>query len=233
MRYAGSGGGNPTSAKYPNPSNECTDEPLSSLVPVAPMNATSKNVEVDYDVDISANSASLYRWYLAGSTFEANHSAPTLGTILHGNQSSIGSSRLTLDVSDANEWVYIVMESPIGLPHPIHLHGHDFFVLAAGPGSYTRDTRLQLTNPPRRDTALMPAAGFLVVAFETDNPGVWLMHCHIGWHLSMGFALQIVERRSEIASTVHDQQAMQDTCASWIAFTQARGIQNQSLDSGV
>lgn len=50
---------------------------------------------------------------------------------------------------------------------------------------------LQYTNPPRRDVAMLPApagppgggppatGGWLVISFLTDNPGAWLMHCHI------------------------------------------------------
>lgn len=31
----------------------------------------------------------------------------------------------------------------------------------------------------RRDVASLPGGGYLVLAFKTDNPGSWLMHCHI------------------------------------------------------
>lgn len=67
-----------------------------------------------------------------------------------------------------------------GLYHPIHLHGHDFWVVAqestvfdpTSPGFTT-------TNPPRRDVATLPANGYLALAFKLDNPGTWLTHCHI------------------------------------------------------
>lgn len=91
---------------------------------------------------------------------------------------------LVIQVPNAKEMVYVIVESPIPLPHPLHLHGHDFWILAEGFGSYNSSMTLNTVNPPRRDTALLPAAGFIVLAFETDNPGVWLMHCHIGWHTS-------------------------------------------------
>lgn len=61
---------------------------------------------------------------------------------------------------------------------PIHLHGHDFFVLASGSGTYLdSDAVLQTENPPRRDVQMLPAAGYLVIAWQADNPGVWLAHC--------------------------------------------------------
>lgn len=66
---------------------------------------------------------------------------------------------------------------PIG--HPIHLHGHYFYVLGAGPGQWSRDSDLNFDNPPRRDSATLPGFGWLVIAFRVDNPGAWLMHCHV------------------------------------------------------
>lgn len=41
-------------------------------------------------------------------------------------------------------------------------------------------------NPPRRDVVLLPAGGYIAIAFKPDNPGVWLLHCHIAWHASAG-----------------------------------------------
>jgi hypothetical protein len=64
----------------------------------------------------------------------------------------------------------------------IHLHGHDFYLLGHGPGIFNDPTTLQYTNPPRKDVAMLPAAGWLVIGFLTDNPGAWLMHCHIVSH---------------------------------------------------
>lgn len=41
-------------------------------------------------------------------------------------------------------------------------------------------------NPPRRDVVLLPETGYIAIAFRADNPGVWLIHCHIAWHSSAG-----------------------------------------------
>ena len=41
----------------------------------------------------------------------------------------------------------------------------------------------------------LPGLGHVVIAFKTDNPGAWLMHCHIALHASTGLALQIMENR--------------------------------------
>jgi hypothetical protein len=47
----------------------------------------------------------------------------------------------------------------------------------------------------------MPAADtYTVIAFKTDNPGSWLMHCHIAAHAGEGLALQILERPQTAAA---------------------------------
>src|SRR5271168_1749089 len=57
---------------------------------------------------------------------------------------------------------------------------------------------MKFDNPPRRDVALLPAGGYIIIAFKADNPGSWLLHCHIAWHASSGLAMQILERVGDI-----------------------------------
>ena len=37
---------------------------------------------------------------------------------------------------------------------------------------------LNLHDPPIKDTVAVPASGYTVVRFRSDNPGPWLVHCH-------------------------------------------------------
>lgn len=106
------------------------------------------------------------------------------------------------------------------LPHPIHLHGHDFYVLDfAENAEWSGDiSRLKTDNPIRRDTATLPSRGYLVLAFESDNPGAWLMHCHIPFHIAAGLGVQFLERIDEIQSSIGALTGMQDGCKSWSKF---------------
>jgi hypothetical protein len=81
----------------------------------------------------------------------------------------------------------------------IHLHGHDFALLeqAYNKTFDPKNLTLKLTNPPRRDVVLLPSGGYVVIAFKTDNPGAWLVHCHIAFHISRGLGLQIMEDQSK------------------------------------
>ena len=51
-------------------------------------------------------------------------------------------------------------------------------------------------NPkaPLKDTLLIPAGGYAVVYFKTDNPGWWFLHCHIEVHQLEGMGVIIDER---------------------------------------
>ena len=89
---------------------------------------------------------------------------------------------------------------------------------------------LSLDNPARRDTATLPASGYLVLAFLTDNPGAWLMHCHIGWHTEEGLALQFIERQDDITALI-DATTLQDTCTTWVDYQTANDIVED--DSGL
>ena len=115
--------------------------------------------------------------------------------------------------------------------HPIHLHGHSFYVVKVGHGNYNESTGslmensddiscestlcmkptwrdntapefssyINITNDKlnntaiRKDTVIVPAGGYVVIAFQADNPGYWFMHCHIEVHQLEGMALIIQE----------------------------------------
>lgn len=94
--------------------------------------------------------------------------------------------------------------------------------------------KLNFVNPPRRDVAMLVASGWTVIAFQTDNPGAWLMHCHIAWHVGEGLSLQFLERPADIPgdykSTVQGT-AWQNTCANWNTYYANSPI--KQYDSGL
>jgi FtsP/CotA-like multicopper oxidase with cupredoxin domain len=75
------------------------------------------------------------------------------------------------------ERVELVMTNQTMMPHPMHLHGHVFQVVAINgkrfPGAL-------------RDTVLVPPATSVTVAFDADNPGRWAFHCHNLYHMESG-----------------------------------------------
>ncbi|PKA63125.1 Laccase-7 [Apostasia shenzhenica] len=75
--------------------------------------------------------------------------------------------------------------------HPIHLHGFNLYLLAQGFGNFNATEavkRYNLVNPQTRNTIGVPAGGWAVFRFRANNPGIWLMHCHLDVHLPIGLA---------------------------------------------
>jgi laccase len=61
-----------------------------------------------------------------------------------------------------------------GDSNPMHLHGHNMFLLAEGLGNYdaVKDVaRYNLVNPPVKNTVLVPNLGWAAVRFVANNPG--------------------------------------------------------------
>lgn len=73
---------------------------------------------------------------------------------------------------------------------------------------------LNFQNPTRRDTTMLPAKGWLVLGFRSDNPGAWLFHCHIAWHAGQGFSMQFIERIEDIPGSV-DLGEIEPICTAW------------------
>jgi FtsP/CotA-like multicopper oxidase with cupredoxin domain len=69
------------------------------------------------------------------------------------------------------------------MPHPMHLHGHVFQVVAI-------DGRAM--QGAVRDTVLVtPNMGRVRIAFDADNPGRWAFHCHNLYHMIAGMLTEL------------------------------------------
>ena len=73
------------------------------------------------------------------------------------------------------ETVLLTMINNSAWPHGMHLHGHHF-----------RSVDSSAAAGPLRDTVLMEADETLRIAFVADNPGDWLLHCHMLEHSVAG-----------------------------------------------
>ena len=45
-----------------------------------------------------------------------------------------------------------------------------------------------------------------------DNPGVWMFHCHIDWHLSQGLSLLFIEAPTQMQERLNIPQNHLDVC---------------------
>ena len=110
--------------------------------------------------------------------------------------------------------------------HPIHMHGHTYFIAKIGYPEYYKNGTIRAPNKDlnvpacgpaswrhgtpggisvnsttvRKDVIIVPAGGYVVFHLITNNPGYWFMHCHIDEHLNRGMAIAVGEN-PECAST--------------------------------
>ena len=71
--------------------------------------------------------------------------------------------------------------------HPFHLHGSHFLIIASS--DYPEAEFEYESQWLVRDTVSIPPSGWVKLRVIASNPGVWLLHCHIDWHMSAGLAV--------------------------------------------
>lgn len=58
------------------------------------------------------------------------------------------------------------------------------------------------------------------------------MHCHIGWHMQSGLALQFLELPDKINTTI-DVDELTSSCDRWNKWQKANNLTQDGHDSGV
>lgn len=89
--------------------------------------------------------------------------------------------------------------------HPIHVHGHNFFIVGRGFGNYDANVHpagYNLVDPPERNTVAVPAGGWAAIRLKADNPGAWFIHCHLEEHTTWGLAMAFIVRNGPGPSQV-------------------------------
>jgi FtsP/CotA-like multicopper oxidase with cupredoxin domain len=251
VKYKGASDDLPTSAPNFTPGDVagiCQDEPITSLVPIVTKSAGSSSAFAAQASTLPAGELStvattddgaVFRWYLNGNTMDVNPGLTTLEQL--SNSSSPASNTSYTDAENVavitqgpNQWVYFVVQNEFFAPHPFHLHGHDFSLLGQGQGHFTPGQigTLNFDNPPRRDSAMLAGQGYTVIGFETDNPGVWLLHCHIAWHASGGLSMQFLERPDEIPAQKYVADG-QSQCHKYNSYAVTAPYHLHGGDSGL
>ncbi len=78
--------------------------------------------------------------------------------------------------------VVLEMTNRSRMAHPMHLHGHHFQVVGLDGVTLAGAVR---------DTVLVPVDGSVTVAFDADNAGRWLFHCHNLFHMATGMMTEL------------------------------------------
>ncbi|EDR01587.1 laccase, multicopper oxidase, benzenediol:oxygen oxidorectuctase [Laccaria bicolor S238N-H82] len=188
-----SGGVNSAILRYSGAPNLDTTNQTTSVIPILETNlhplsnpgAPGKRVAGGADVNINLNIALNFTEFLFtvnGATFQPP-TVPILLQILSGAKTAQDllptGSVYTLP---RNKVVALSLPGgAAGSPHPIHLHGTAFNVVRSAANS-----TYNYVNPVRPDVVSIGGAGDNVtIRFTTNNPGPWILHCHIDWHLNL------------------------------------------------
>ncbi|XP_013389794.1 laccase isoform X2 [Lingula anatina] len=133
------------------------------------------------------------------SAWFCNHS--TVNTTNCGDDLCKCTHMVEFKLNQVVEMVLINEGKPIPVEHALHLHGAYFRVLGVGKLESSTSVeeiktlheegnlRYKLISPSYRDTVIVPDNGYAIIRFRTDNPGVWLFHCHFNVHLNLGQAM--------------------------------------------
>ena len=84
----------------------------------------------------------------------------------------------------AGDLVEVEIANDTNVVHPMHLHGHHVLVLS-------RDGVTATGSPWWSDTLNVLSGESYVVAFEADNPGIWMDHCHNLPHAAKGLTMHV------------------------------------------
>lgn len=108
------------------------------------------------------------------------HHASHLGWRING-QMHPEAPIFTIPEGSAVRLLFVNRDAP---EHPFHLHGQFFEILENG----QRSTR----EPGLKDTVLVPGRATVEVLAYLDNPGRWMLHCHILEHAELGMMAEYI-----------------------------------------
>jgi len=212
----------------------CGNDPLNITTALCavtpdPNPATSEEIDITF-----ASNGTNFVWFMNNSSFRGDYNSPVLEDVNAGNLSF--PAEWNVHNFGSNSSVQLVIKNFFTFgAHPIHLHGHNFNVLAEGFGDWD-GTVVNPSNTQMRDVQIVQAAqsatvpAYIVIQFNQDNPGVWPMHCHIAWHVSAGLYINVLERPDDIEK-FQFPSVTRDVCQAWDTWTNSN-IPDQ-IDSGL
>ncbi|KAG2337950.1 laccase [Suillus weaverae] len=214
LRYAGSPNADPKNRTTLNSAalNETSLHPLSP-----PSSRLLQEPDVKLDLVLGKNLTNFN--FLINGVQYTPPSIPVLLQLLSGAMTAAdlapNGTVYTLPRNKVIEISFNPDNSPGG-PHPFHLHGHSFAVVrSAGSSGYN------YVNPVVRDTVTTGNPGdSATIRFITDNPGPWLLHCHIDWHLYAGLALVFAEAPEDVAASQPVNDASKQLCPIYNSLPQ-------------
>ncbi|GAA5912089.1 uncharacterized protein JCM6883_007107 [Sporobolomyces salmoneus] len=203
----------------PFPMNPNPDYLMVPLI-VEPQFVPDRQIELDVYFDVFDDGTN--RAAMLDNVTWVPPKTPSLMTMLSMGQEAMTESvygpQTAPIVLEKNEVIDLLVINFDGNGHPFHLHGHKFQITRFAVDVTSDDPALNPPytydnpNPMTRDTVVVPPGGAVNIAFRADNPGAWLFHCHIQWHMEAGLAVVFMEDPLGAQQTLTLPQRIVDQC---------------------
>ncbi|CAG8465919.1 13594_t:CDS:2 [Dentiscutata erythropus] len=169
---------NTNSTAWTDSQETCIDLDTSSLIPYQEQTIPNVDYKLTLNVSFYPDATGVVIAHINDSSYVINEQYPTLQKV-YDNVTKFATDQ-NVYIIDKDEVVDIILLNSDTGEHPFHLHGHVFWLLGVGKNGTSPDyDSVNTKNPIQRDTASVPAGGWLIARFVSDNPGVWGYHCHI------------------------------------------------------
>ncbi|KAL8747883.1 MAG: hypothetical protein Q9184_007539, partial [Pyrenodesmia sp. 2 TL-2023] len=141
--------------------SKCGNDALTVTRPLFPFPALANAATtLNLDITFGPNATGNNLWYMNGQTFRANYDHPVFLLAAAGNTSYPNDPQWNVYNFGNNASVRVIINNDFPALHPMHLHGHNFFVLAEGQGTW--DGKItNFPNTQRRDVHIVQPNGYL------------------------------------------------------------------------
>ncbi|KAF2257739.1 laccase-1 precursor [Lojkania enalia] len=213
----------------------CRNDDLGLSVPICKIPLEEPTVTQEVDITMRSNGTN-FLWWMNNSSYRGDYNKPILNLAKDNNFGFRPEWNVFNFGSNKTVRIHFINHGFQG-GHPMHLHGHDFHVLAEGYGEWDGSI-VNPENTLRRDVHFLQngipgdevTPSYLVIQYEQDNPGSWPFHCHLAWHVSAGLFMSVLERPEDIQAMKFDKDTL-NGCKLWDAYTTSNPP-NQ-IDSGL
>lgn len=151
-----------------------------------------------------------WQWVMAGNvSYSMNRE--NQGPLLLEGPSNVPDQPLVIK-TQTGQWIdlIIIVDGPLAQPHPLHKHSNKGYLIGQAVGDFhwkdiehafndknLPEHTINLFNPPYRDGFLtIPAEGnssWTAIRYHVENPGAFIMHCHLQSHLAGGMAFAMMD----------------------------------------
>ncbi|MCJ1286660.1 hypothetical protein MMC26_006006 [Xylographa opegraphella] len=206
----------PTTQSWPyTDDGQCANDDLSLTTPYYAI-TPDPNPAITFEVlvDEVINATGHLEWRMNHQAFHGDYNSPLLLLAQEKNQTY--DPEWNVVQPGENGTVRLIINNNSTISHPMHLHGHNMYILHDGDGYWDGHSITNPQNPQRRDTQMLRPGGYIVAQYDADNPG--------------GLYMNILERPNDLTS-MKIPNIIQETCRAWDIYS-AHNVVDQ-IDSGL